>query len=182
MAIEKVFIYNNTSIIQDEVLAHRLGLIPIKADPRLFEYRQSGIFIHWAWLCQIQENLSNKVLKKYSLISYLTTVKLPKSSRRCLCWQFFSNYPSEVAWKAFCETKAWRHSIKLVTKYSDGIGSDHMTFIYIICSTQYAECIHYQHPMPIVNFLSQSRSLKWLRLVCWLCFIGGWHGSYVTTK
>ncbi|KAK3595011.1 hypothetical protein CHS0354_003739 [Potamilus streckersoni] len=42
MAIEKVFIYNNTSIIQDEVLAHRLGLIPIKADPRMFEYRQEG--------------------------------------------------------------------------------------------------------------------------------------------
>ncbi|XP_049812959.1 DNA-directed RNA polymerases I and III subunit RPAC1 [Schistocerca nitens] len=40
MAIEKVFVYNNTSIIQDEVLAHRLGLIPLKADPRLFEYRQ----------------------------------------------------------------------------------------------------------------------------------------------
>ncbi|KAM3862545.1 DNA-directed RNA polymerases I and III subunit RPAC1 [Diretmus argenteus] len=42
MAVEKVFIYNNTSIIQDEVLAHRLGLIPIKADPRLFEYRNAG--------------------------------------------------------------------------------------------------------------------------------------------
>ncbi|XP_066535874.1 DNA-directed RNA polymerases I and III subunit RPAC1 [Hoplias malabaricus] len=42
MAIEKVFIYNNTSIIQDEILAHRLGLIPIKADPRLFEYRNTG--------------------------------------------------------------------------------------------------------------------------------------------
>ncbi|XP_019727662.1 DNA-directed RNA polymerases I and III subunit RPAC1 isoform X2 [Hippocampus comes] len=39
MAIEKVFIYNNTSIVQDEVLAQRLGLIPIKADPSLFEYR-----------------------------------------------------------------------------------------------------------------------------------------------
>ncbi|XP_047537029.1 DNA-directed RNA polymerases I and III subunit RPAC1 [Vanessa atalanta] len=39
MAIEKVMIKNNTSIIQDEVLAHRLGLIPLKADPRLFEYR-----------------------------------------------------------------------------------------------------------------------------------------------
>ncbi|KAF3783563.1 DNA-directed RNA polymerases I and III subunit [Nymphaea thermarum] len=37
MAIEKVFIANNTSVIQDEVLAHRLGLIPIKVDPRLFE-------------------------------------------------------------------------------------------------------------------------------------------------
>ncbi|GFO32307.1 DNA-directed RNA polymerases i and iii subunit rpac1 [Plakobranchus ocellatus] len=39
MAIESVAIWNNTSIIQDEVLAHRLGLIPIKADARLFEYK-----------------------------------------------------------------------------------------------------------------------------------------------
>lgn len=29
LAIEDVFVYNNTSIIQDEVLAHRLGLIPL---------------------------------------------------------------------------------------------------------------------------------------------------------
>lgn len=39
MAIEKVYMYNNTSIIQDEVLAHRLGLIPLKANPRHFEYK-----------------------------------------------------------------------------------------------------------------------------------------------
>ncbi|KAK1297771.1 DNA-directed RNA polymerase II subunit RPB3-B [Acorus calamus] len=38
MAIEKVLMVNNTSVIQDEVLAHRLGLIPIEVDPRLFEY------------------------------------------------------------------------------------------------------------------------------------------------
>lgn len=38
MAIEKVLIANNTSVIQDEVLAHRLGLIPINVDPRLFDY------------------------------------------------------------------------------------------------------------------------------------------------
>jgi len=37
MAVEKVSIHNNTSIIQDEVLAHRLGLIPIRADPRKFK-------------------------------------------------------------------------------------------------------------------------------------------------
>lgn len=43
MAIEKVHIYNNTSIIQDEVLAHRLGLIPLKADPRLFDFKADGL-------------------------------------------------------------------------------------------------------------------------------------------
>ncbi|KAJ7963595.1 DNA-directed RNA polymerases I and III subunit like [Quillaja saponaria] len=37
MAIEKVLIANNTSVIPDEVLSHRLGLIPISVDPRLFQ-------------------------------------------------------------------------------------------------------------------------------------------------
>lgn len=32
LAIEDVFIYNNTSIIQDEVLSHRLGLVPLKGN------------------------------------------------------------------------------------------------------------------------------------------------------
>jgi DNA-directed RNA polymerase I and III subunit RPAC1 len=50
MAIEKVYIYNNTSIIQDEILSHRLGLVPLKADPRLFQMKESfisteGLFI-----------------------------------------------------------------------------------------------------------------------------------------
>lgn len=36
MAIEYVYILNNTSVIQDEVLAHRLGLIPISAPASLF--------------------------------------------------------------------------------------------------------------------------------------------------
>lgn len=37
MAIEKVFFLDNTSVINDEVLAHRLGLIPLTVDPRLFD-------------------------------------------------------------------------------------------------------------------------------------------------
>lgn len=32
LAIEDVFMFNNTSIVQDEVLAHRLGLIPLKGN------------------------------------------------------------------------------------------------------------------------------------------------------
>lgn len=42
MAIEHIYIQQNTSIIQDEVLSHRLGLIPIKADPRLFDMIGEG--------------------------------------------------------------------------------------------------------------------------------------------
>lgn len=38
MAIERINMYDNTSIIQDEVLAHRLGLIPIDADPDEFSF------------------------------------------------------------------------------------------------------------------------------------------------
>ena len=37
MAIETVFMWDNTSIIHDEVLAHRIGLIPINVDARYFE-------------------------------------------------------------------------------------------------------------------------------------------------
>ncbi|KAJ6237527.1 DNA-directed RNA polymerases i and iii subunit rpac1 [Anaeramoeba flamelloides] len=39
IAIETISIKNNTSVIQDEVLAHRLGLIPINVDPKHFQYR-----------------------------------------------------------------------------------------------------------------------------------------------
>ncbi|CAG0922339.1 unnamed protein product [Notodromas monacha] len=37
MAVEKVIIMQNSSVIQDEVLAHRLGLLPLKADPKFFQ-------------------------------------------------------------------------------------------------------------------------------------------------
>ena len=37
VAIEHVYMFMNSSIIHDEILAHRLGLIPIMADPRMFE-------------------------------------------------------------------------------------------------------------------------------------------------
>ena len=54
MAIDKVFIYNNTSLVQDEVLAHRLGLIPIKVDPRLFEYRTEGVLLAHKYFFRIR--------------------------------------------------------------------------------------------------------------------------------
>lgn len=33
VAAETVYVFNNTSVIQDEVLAHRIGLIPLNVDP-----------------------------------------------------------------------------------------------------------------------------------------------------
>jgi DNA-directed RNA polymerase I and III subunit RPAC1 len=36
MAFDKAVIYQNTSIIHDEVLAHRIGLVPVFADPDEF--------------------------------------------------------------------------------------------------------------------------------------------------
>jgi DNA-directed RNA polymerase I and III subunit RPAC1 len=50
MAFEHVYIANNTSIIPDEVLAHRIGLIPIKADPDQFTFAEGtgGLDSHCA--------------------------------------------------------------------------------------------------------------------------------------
>lgn len=46
VAIEHVFIVNNTSIIADEVLAHRLGLVPLAIDARALEPRSAGDAAH----------------------------------------------------------------------------------------------------------------------------------------
>ncbi|GAA6041901.1 hypothetical protein JCM8097_000212 [Rhodosporidiobolus ruineniae] len=41
VAIENVYVWNNTSIVQDEVLAQRLGLIPLAIDPRKLEMKKT---------------------------------------------------------------------------------------------------------------------------------------------
>eukprot|EP00977_Amphora_coffeiformis_P002032 scaffold381_cov178-Amphora_coffeaeformis.AAC.21 len=42
VAIESVYMWNNTSLVHDEVLSHRLGLIPIHADPRYLDVLEPG--------------------------------------------------------------------------------------------------------------------------------------------
>lgn len=42
MAVDRVFIANNTSLIPDQVLSHRIGLIPIVANPAQFEFKSKG--------------------------------------------------------------------------------------------------------------------------------------------
>lgn len=38
LAAEHVYFLNNTSVIQDEVLAHRIGLVPLKVDPDMLTW------------------------------------------------------------------------------------------------------------------------------------------------
>lgn len=83
MAIEKVHIYNNTSIIQDEVLAHRLGLVPIKADPRLFEYQPPGDQI-----CSLVETKYSSHRFDFSCSTKAYCVKLFQPDYGTLLWQF----------------------------------------------------------------------------------------------
>ena len=40
ICIENVYVWNNTSVIHDEVLAHRLGLVPLNVNPNIFELRE----------------------------------------------------------------------------------------------------------------------------------------------
>lgn len=39
VAIEDVYMWNNTSIIVDEVLSHRMGLVPLRVDPDRIDFR-----------------------------------------------------------------------------------------------------------------------------------------------
>ncbi|KAK1444043.1 hypothetical protein BgAZ_209190 [Babesia gibsoni] len=41
LAVESVHIYQNTGVIQDEVLAHRLGLIPFDCNPDMVQFRNN---------------------------------------------------------------------------------------------------------------------------------------------
>lgn len=60
IAIEHVYVWNNTSVIHDEVLAQRLGLIPFNIDPALVEYRTPTGF-------NAQPNDRNTLVFRYGL-------------------------------------------------------------------------------------------------------------------
>ncbi|EOR01461.1 hypothetical protein E3P92_00458 [Wallemia ichthyophaga] len=42
IAVENVFVFNNTSVMHDEVMAHRLGLVPILFDANRLEHFEKG--------------------------------------------------------------------------------------------------------------------------------------------
>jgi DNA-directed RNA polymerase I and III subunit RPAC1 len=41
ICIESVYVFNNTSIVVDEIFAHRLGLVPLNVDPALVDMKEA---------------------------------------------------------------------------------------------------------------------------------------------
>ncbi|KAH9835601.1 insert subdomain of RNA polymerase alpha subunit [Rhodofomes roseus] len=64
LAIEHVYVSNNTSVIHDEVLAHRIGLVPLNVPPSLIKYRspngvptdQDTIVFKLELTCEVDKN------------------------------------------------------------------------------------------------------------------------------
>ena len=51
MCIEHVYVWDNTSVIVDEVLAQRVGLIPLNVNPALMEMRDSTYSLQLNSIC-----------------------------------------------------------------------------------------------------------------------------------
>jgi hypothetical protein len=45
VCIENVYVWDNTSVIVDEVLSHRWGLVPLNVDPALMFTKKSKLFL-----------------------------------------------------------------------------------------------------------------------------------------
>lgn len=150
MAIEHCFIYNNTSVIQDEMLAHRMGMIPIRADPTKFKWKSSELG---------PENTSSE----HTIVFKLTAEceKLPhsepdKSGRREDLYKDYKVLSSHLIWNslkdqkdAFCDAETIRpvHKNIIIAKLSGkqeidlklhaikGIGRDHIKFSPVATAT-----------------------------------------------
>jgi len=68
IAIEHVYVWNNTSVIHDEVLAHRIGLVPVNVPPAMFKNRspngvptdQDTIVFKLNVTCEVDKNSSKE--------------------------------------------------------------------------------------------------------------------------
>jgi DNA-directed RNA polymerases I and III subunit RPAC1 len=72
LAIEHVFIENNTSIIQDEVLAHRLGLIPFKGN-------KHGILNFMKWWRKPESGSAMEGLTDYNTVRLSLRIKCTRN-------------------------------------------------------------------------------------------------------
>lgn len=143
VAIEHCFIYNNTSVIQDEMLSHRMGMIPIRADPTKFAWKPTKLG---------PENTSSEhtiVFKLKAKCEKMPESDPDRSGRREDLYTDYKIYSGQLEWVplkgqeiTFTDKNALRpvHKKVLIAKLSGkqeidlklhaikGIGRDHAKF------------------------------------------------------
>lgn len=139
MAIEKVYMYNNTSIVQDEVLAHRLGLVPLKVDPRFFEFRNKDE-TEWGAQDSVKYELKVRCTKNQEASANETDLDVLFVNRKVLSsslkWVPLGNQPDifqEASMQPLHQDVLLAkmnsgHEINLEAYAVKGIGSDHAKF------------------------------------------------------
>eukprot|EP00010_Vexillifera_abyssalis_P000762 CAMPEP_0201552520 /NCGR_PEP_ID=MMETSP0173_2-20130828/16767_1 /ASSEMBLY_ACC=CAM_ASM_000268 /TAXON_ID=218659 /ORGANISM="Vexillifera sp., Strain DIVA3 564/2" /LENGTH=368 /DNA_ID=CAMNT_0047963021 /DNA_START=51 /DNA_END=1157 /DNA_ORIENTATION=+ len=159
MAFESIYLSQNTSIIQDEVLAHRIGLLPIAADPRLFEYKK-----------ETPTDLDTLVfnLDVHNTSDSENMVVYSKS----LCWKA-EGEQSEWDWTPKLVHDDIRlailgpgQQIKLTALAEKGIGQDHAKFSPVATATYRllpeVTLIHDQDDRPLIR----GEDAKKLKALC----------------
>ncbi|XP_951956.1 DNA-directed RNA polymerases I and III, 40 kDa polypeptide, putative [Theileria annulata] len=86
LAVETVQIYQNTGVVQDELLAHRLGLIPFSIDPDLFNFKSSSKNNHCFADC---EEINDK-----NSVCFKLKVKYNKFDQS----EYLSIYSNDLKW------------------------------------------------------------------------------------
>jgi DNA-directed RNA polymerase I and III subunit RPAC1 len=56
IAFEDVYVWNNTGVIVDEVLAHRVGLVPLNVDPAMIDMKAGRFGSHSC--CSVSSSLA----------------------------------------------------------------------------------------------------------------------------
>jgi DNA-directed RNA polymerase I and III subunit RPAC1 len=147
VAFEAVEVYNNTSIIQDEVLAQRIGLIPIKLDPD-----------HLTWYDPNAEPVVNEDGFQESLMNNFNSIRFvldvtcernPDAPKDCedpnILYKNSNVYARDLKFEAYGGQEGWievelmnpdiliaklrpKQAIKLVAYAVLGVGADHAKF------------------------------------------------------
>ncbi|EPZ31350.1 RNA polymerase 1-1, isoform CRA_a [Rozella allomycis CSF55] len=139
MAIEKVFFADNTGLMHEEMLAHRLGLVPIKADPSLFSERgpnedatdYNTLVFTLNVKCERDPNDTSKLINEHVLSGHL--VWSPQGGQE----ERFKDCAPEPAIKDIVITKlAENQEIELQAFCEKGIGQIHAKWSPV-CTASY---------------------------------------------
>lgn len=95
MAIDRAIIYQNTSIMHDEILAHRLGLLPILADPDQFIMKEASDEYDEKNSIKMTLKVECKRKEEYKNMKWEQVMELPAE-------QYLTNstvYASDIKWE-----------------------------------------------------------------------------------